>query len=162
MSMKPGAANVLSSTGTIQNAGGNLADATGLVSAGVFTSIGISGSVGNQNFSSTTPANISGTEVSFNLSRATNIMIQGFVTGKVSAGTNNGLFNIVLLGLSGTSNGNCYVGVTSYITLFSYLRVLGALPGQYTAVFQGSVDAGGTTFNVPGNSTVLEAFKFGS
>lgn len=125
--------------------------------------LAVSGSVGSQNFTSTSPATITGTSISFQISRPTGILVQGFVTGKVTAGTDNGLFQILMTGPGSYSNGSgaVYCGVTSFITQFCYFRDFLTLPGLYTAAFQGFVDVGGTTFNVPGNSTVLEAIGFG-
>lgn len=125
--------------------------------------LAVSGAVTNQNFSSTTPATLTGTTITFQISRPTGVLVQGFVTGKVSAGANNGLFQISMSGPGSYSNGSgaVYCGVTSYITQFCYFRDFLTTPGLYTALFQAYVDVGGTTYNVPGNSTVLEAIGFG-
>ena len=126
--------------------------------------LAVSGSVGNQNFSSTTPADITGTSISFAVGLGiTPLLLQGFVTGKVTAGTNNGQVIIAITGPNSYSNssGACYFGVTNFVTLFSYLRVQLNAPGLYTAKLQAFVDVAGTTFNVPGNSTVLEVIQVG-
>lgn len=135
----------------------------GALSGGGMQQLALSGSVGNQNFSSTTPATIIGTSITFQISRPTGILVQGFVTGKVTAGANNGQFQIVVTGPGGYSSGSgtSYNGAANFLTLFSYFRDFLTVPGLYTALFEAFVDVAGTTFNVPGNSTVLEAIGLG-
>lgn len=144
----------------LDGSGNAIFDSMGLINT--FQSLGISGAIGNQNFSSTTLATVTGSTVTFTLSRTGNLLIQGFLTGKVTAGVNNGVFNINLSGPSAVSNGVCYIGTANFITLFSYLRVINASPGVYTATFQAGIDVATGTLNVPGNSTVLEVLQFGA
>lgn len=126
--------------------------------------LAVSGAVGNQNFSSTTPADITGTSITFPIGAGiVPVLLQGFVTGKVTAGANNGQFQIAITGPGGFSSGSgtVYNGAPNFLTLFCYLRLQLTTPGIYTAKFQAFVDVAGTTFNVPGNSTVLEAVQVG-
>lgn len=130
----------------------------------ILRQLAVSGSVGNQNFTSTSAADITGTSISFPVGVGiTPVLLQGFVTGKVTVGANNGQVIIKITGPGGYSNSNgaLYFGVTNFITLFSYLRLQLSVPGTYTASLQAFVDVAGTTFNVPGNSTVLEAIQVG-
>ncbi len=125
-----------------------------------------SGPVVNQNFASTSFAVVTGTTISVAVTAPSNYLrIQAFLTGKVSAGTNNGLWQIAVSGPNGYTNstGAIYVGQQNYITLYSYLLLAQGLPpGTYTAQLQAAVDVGGTTFNVPGNSTVCWIEQLGA
>lgn len=156
--LQQGVFEALASSSKFAGSGGG----SGISGAGM-QQLAVSGSIGNQNFTSTSLTAITGSSISFHISKPTGVSLQGFVTGKVTAGANNGIFNISITGPNSfsSSNGNCYNGVANFITQYSYLRLYLTVPGVYTALFGAGVDVAGTTFNVPGNSTVLEAVGFG-
>ncbi len=141
---------------TIDSNGLIVSDSVGLTN--VMKQLGVSGSVSNQNFTSVSLAEITGTQVPFSVPRQTDILLNAFCTGKVTAGVNNGLWQVGIVG--GATSGSVYCGVANFITQFAYLRV--TLPaGSYIAHIIAGVDVAGTTYNVPGNSTVLEVIALG-
>ena len=148
------------------SAGGRFAGSgggSGLSAAGR-RQLAVTAQSGNQNFASTSFASVTGTSQSWQIGAGgTAAELRAFVTGKVTAGANNGLWIILLTGPGGYSNqtGPVYNGGASFITQYAYLSVTLTTPGLYTAVIQAAVDVGGTTFNLPGNSTALEAIALG-
>lgn len=109
-------------------------------------SLGIGNQSGTQNFSSQTYATVTGTAVTFVISRVTNLRLDFIWTGKVTAGANNGQVRINA-GSLGTT-GDAYIGVPNYITSSAWLFVPAVQPGTYTAQIEARSDVAGTTLQL--------------
>lgn len=135
--------------------GNNIFDSLGLMA--VMKSLGIT-DVGSNTFSSTTFSAVPNTAIAINLTRTVNLLALILTTGKVSAGTNNGLIRCNLVGV-GTS-GNMFFGPPNFITLMGW-RFFPAVPaGAYTLQLEGAVDVGGTTLST--TESALQVFQLGA